>query len=203
MVDLPQPDSPTRPRVSPRSTLERHADDGLDRRRACAGGPAADRELLDQIGGLQQDGTVGGHLYATDSVAGAARALARRSSRPMACPWIVGDRPGARAPRSSQTPGTRACGQRGWNAQPGGGREHRRRLRPGSGVSSARRRRRRGGAARRAGPRCRGARVVEDVVDGARLDQAPGVHHQHPVGDAGHDAEVVGDQHDRRVEALA
>ena len=44
--------------------------------------------------------------------------------------------------------------------------------------------------------------VVEDLVERALLDDLARVHDQHPVGDLGDDAEVVGDQ-DRRQAALA
>ncbi len=47
--------------------------------------------------------------------------------------------------------------------------------------------------------RVRHARPVVEVVDVPDLDRPPGVHHQHPVGDAGDHAEVVGDQHHRRA----
>ena len=47
------------------------------------------------------------------------------------------------------------------------------------------------------------ARVGEDLGGRARLDDPPGVHHEHPVGDVGHDAEVVGDQDQRHAAALA
>ena len=40
-------------------------------------------------------------------------------------------------------------------------------------------------------------------VDVAALDGAAGVHHLHPVGDAGDHAEVVGDEHDRRARTRA
>ena len=43
--------------------------------------------------------------------------------------------------------------------------------------------------------------VVEDLLEGSGLDHPAGVHHHHPVGDVGDDAEVVGDQ-DHREPAL-
>ena len=46
------------------------------------------------------------------------------------------------------------------------------------------------------------ARVLQNVARGALLDHAAGVHHHHPVGHAGDDAEVVGD-HDHRHAELA
>ena len=38
-------------------------------------------------------------------------------------------------------------------------------------------------------------RVVEDLVQRTLLDDLPGVHHERVIGDLGHDAEVVRDQH--------
>ena len=46
VVDLPQPDSPTRPSASPRIDLERDAVDGLDVADGAPEQPAADREVL-------------------------------------------------------------------------------------------------------------------------------------------------------------
>ena len=37
-------------------------------------------------------------------------------------------------------------------------------------------------------------RVIEDVVERPLLDHPPGIHHDHAIGDVGHDAEVVGDE---------
>ena len=45
-------------------------------------------------------------------------------------------------------------------------------------------------------------RVVEDVVDGADLGLPPGVHHHDAVGHSRDDAQVVGDEKDRRVRAV-
>ncbi len=42
-------------------------------------------------------------------------------------------------------------------------------------------------------------RVVEDLVERRLLDDLAGIHHHHPVGHLGDDAEVVGDQHHRQV----
>ena len=47
-------------------------------------------------------------------------------------------------------------------------------------------------------PRCTGAAGREDLVERPLLDHPAGVHHQHPVGDFGDDAQVVGDQDRRR-----
>ena len=42
--------------------------------------------------------------------------------------------------------------------------------------------------------RCTGAALPEHLAYGAALDDAPGVHHRHPVAHAGDDAEVMGDE---------
>ena len=47
VVDLPEPDSPTSPRVSPRGQVERHVADGVDGRPVATAG--ANREVLDQV----------------------------------------------------------------------------------------------------------------------------------------------------------
>ena len=55
VVDLPQPDSPTRPRLSPSATVEVDAVDGLDRAdRPLDGEAARDREVLGQAGDVQE-----------------------------------------------------------------------------------------------------------------------------------------------------
>ena len=66
------------------------------------------------------------------------------------------------------------------------------------------RRCRRAAGSRRAAPIVYGCcGVGEQLVDRRLLDLAAGVHHEHAVGDLGDDAEVVGDQDDRRAEPLA
>ncbi len=45
-------------------------------------------------------------------------------------------------------------------------------------------------------------RIAEDGVDIAALDGATGVHHLHPIGDAGDDPEVVGDEHHAGAELV-
>eukprot|EP01035_Chromulina_nebulosa_P004109 gene4108-5610_t len=44
------------------------------------------------------------------------------------------------------------------------------------------------------------ARIVEQFVDRPRLDRPPRIHHQHLVGEAGNDAQVVRDDDERRAE---
>ena len=55
MVDLPQPDSPTRPRVSPRATDRSIPSTALTAPTLCRSTtPRRDREVLDQVGDRQQ-----------------------------------------------------------------------------------------------------------------------------------------------------
>ena len=55
VVDLPQPDSPTTPRVSPGVEGEAHAADGLDVADRAAQQPAApDREVHDEVADVEQ-----------------------------------------------------------------------------------------------------------------------------------------------------
>ena len=51
-------------------------------------------------------------------------------------------------------------------------------------------------------PRVRHLRAVEQLAVPGLLDAAPAVHHQDLIGHVGDDAEVVGDQHDRRAEVV-
>ena len=46
-------------------------------------------------------------------------------------------------------------------------------------------------------------RIGEKPVDRRFLDDAAGIHDDHPMGEFGDNAEIVGDQHDRRAGALA
>ena len=58
-------------------------------------------------------------------------------------------------------------------------------------------------AASRADPGCTGGCSAANRSSTERsLDRPTGVHHLHPVGDARDHAEVVGDQHDRRLQVL-
>ena len=52
-------------------------------------------------------------------------------------------------------------------------------------------------------PRVRVLRVVEDLVERALLDDPPGVHDRHPVGDVRHHAEVVGHEDHGRAGLVA
>ena len=110
-----------------------------------------------------------------------------------------GEPPARGGVRSAQT--GRRCGQRGSKAQPGrssGGR---------GGEPRDRRETRRGplvDARDRAEqpPRVRHPRAGEELARRRLLDDAPCVHHVHPLGAARHDAEVVGDEERRRSRGL-
>ena len=99
-VDFPQPDSPTRPTVSPGMTSRRHAIDGMHDRAAVRRESAADGELL-----------------ASRSIGLEQRQLALmrlpEGSMRLACAAPSERRPLRRISRS-------ASGQRGPKAQPGG-----------------------------------------------------------------------------------
>ena len=88
--------------------------------------------------------------------------------------------------------------QRGWNAQPDGGASMSAASRGSAAAAAVRERRHRGNRP----TRVRMPRVLEDVVDVADFRGAARVHHLHPVGDTGDDAEVVGDEHDRGLRQL-
>ena len=67
-VDLPQPDSPTSPSVSPLPTREADAVDGMHGADAPAQDAAAHRVMLDEVGDLEQ-GALIGHGAPTNSAA--------------------------------------------------------------------------------------------------------------------------------------
>ena len=243
MVDLPQPDSPTRPRVSPAPNGEGHPVDGLDRADLALEQDAlldrevlldvVDREQRVRVIGRRVDvelgrfGRIGGAVGCLGGAVGHRRrsailergvswvivvptAVRRRSRRPIRCvqPGRCGSAPGDCRPSGADPDarcGTRCPGtwsvnrHRGLNTQPfgtwisdGGW--------PGIGCSRvlplAVHPRHRAEQA----PGVGHLRVVEDLVDRARLHALAAVHDQHLVAGLGDDAEVVGDQDDRRVE---
>ena len=171
---------------------------------------ARDREVLDDVGGPQQ------HLTA--------RSITRdpppRARRPTSDP---GHRPRSRPRRASAAArgGRRGAASRRRRAPPAmsGGRRRSGRAAPAARREGAARRHvpaptaatpgwpaagaaagaRAAAGSSRAAPRCRGAGGRRRPRPRARLDDAAGVHHQHPVGDLGHHAHVVGDEHDRRA----
>ena len=229
MVDLPQPDSPTRPSVSPRRTCERHAGDGGHVADGAPEHAAADREVLHQVAwrraaaprrsvalGATATVSVTWRSPAGSMTTSAATRSARSTSARSESTVTLGERLGvvagravgvagrpaaARAPRSSQRPG-----------EPG---EAAARVERAARRASDERRRRaldrhqrlvadvvEPGQAGQQAERVRVAGLVEDLVGGAHLHLAAGVHHHHLVGEAGHHAEVVGDEDDRRVDLV-
>src|SRR5215470_6344307 len=52
-------------------------------------------------------------------------------------------------------------------------------------------------------PGVRMSRPLEDLADGARLHEAPEVHHQDAIGEQADDVEIVGDEEIAHVEAAA
>ena len=187
-VDLPQPDSPTMPSVSPRRRRERHAG---HRRQHLPG--AAHRVLPGQVGGDEQ--RLGRSLMLRPPSCASHAPRRPRSGR-------RATQQAARLPARSVSGGisarqrSTAYGQRGANGHPpgildGSGGE------PGicrSGWRSSplhrRDRRQQTGRVRvlGSGEHRRGRSFLDDVA---------GVHHEHPLGHPGDDAEVVGDPHDR------
>ena len=156
---------------------------------------ATDREVLDEVGDLEDGPWPASspsrrlrHATppATQVVGPHAGRLAGR--RPAAA------RAGRRRRRRS------AYGQRGRKAQPDGGSQHVGRRAGDRGEALA---------ARAPGgwPAARactgGSEWSKRSSTSPRSTDAAGVHHLHPVGDAGDDAEVVGDEHDRRAAARA
>ena len=144
-VDLPQPDSPTRPSVSPGRDVEadvvdrpHRADLAVDQQ------PRLDREVLDEVVDLEQVLAVlrrrpgpsrGGRVGLSRSCAGPPARC--RPRRPAGLLLLGSSSSGPRWPGASATrpraPGTsvqrpKACGQRGGSAQPSRRVEQRRRL---------------------------------------------------------------------------
>ncbi len=212
VVDFPQPDSPTSPSVSPRSTEKLTPETAWTSPTLCWNRPARiGNSLTRSVTSRTSCGSTGtGAPARVDGRHGVRSGAPSASSRSRRCAPRSGTRTsgrhrrgGAPAARCCTTPGTSAVGHRGWNAQPGG-----RKISDGgwplircSRLFLSDRRSRRGSDAS-SPSRVRVARLVEDLVDGADLHLPAGVHHQHAVGDAGDDAEVVRDQHDRRLGAV-
>ena len=208
-VVLPQPDSPTIPSVSP--SLQRRA---RRRRRRGRGRPCASNSTPDAHREVHLRGARPRAAASPLRVAHAVTVVAqRRRARSAPSTWR------ARAllleRRASSGPGGR---RRATRASSGGTSRALRRTRAGSAAGSGSPAA--GAAATAAGPgspaaapgasrstrgdraeqtpRVRVLRVVEQLVERALLDDAPGVHDEHAVGDVGDDAEVVGDEDDRR-----
>ena len=193
-VDFPQPDSPTRPSVSPSSrvrltpsTARTRADLAVDQ------DARLDREVLDEVG----------RPRAAVSPFTVATGFAGRSGRRPRGGALLIRRPSQQRSRvrAAAAPShlSNACGQRGGEPAAGRRAEQRRRLARDLGQAFGTRLCR-AGPATPAAPRCRGAggrRTSRRAC--AVLDDLAGVHHRDPVGDLGDDAEVVGDQHDRQA----
>ena len=109
-----------------------------------------------------------------------------------------------RRPRSSparlRRQRSKACGQRGANTQPGGGR-----IRSGTSPGMVASSRRGALGARRIAlqerPGVGVARAVEQVEHRALLDHLARIHHHHLVAELGDQAEIVRDEQDRAREA--
>ena len=153
-VDLPQPDSPTSPSVSP--SLEREADavDGAHpvRPRGRRRSPL-DREVLDEVGHLQQRIAASHYTLAPSRGAAAVVAASRAASSQQRsrCP-LAGAR--SRAAEARRSASKHMCAARREAAARRQGRAATAAL-PGS-APAARSAVGRAGRANRAGPRCRG-----------------------------------------------
>src|SRR3954464_9785110 len=248
VVDLPQPDSPTRPSVSPRNTAK------LTPSTACTA-PTCLRSRMPFVSGkcltrsrisISRSPAWGPPLPAL---------IAPPPSRPRArppcprpprerrrAPWRRPASPRRRAPTTARAAsgaaaGRRPCGGRCRRAPPAGAAVAAERLGRGEpwvdalvGLAHVRAARMERAARRLEDQRRRAAldrderlvawqveardrpeqtpcvRVLRRAEDGVLvgvLDDPPGVHHGDGVGDLRHDAEVVRDHHDRRVELAA
>ena len=184
-VDLPQPIR--RPgRGSRRARRRRLTPSTARTARAAPAKPAAHREVLDDV-------------------------ARRRAARPVMRRHATLRSSGARM-QAALVPARRSA-QRRVDARAAASRRERaarreaaarRAARSGSGtlpaiVASRARPRGRAAGSSRAGRACRGAAAGEELADRrASSTIAARIHHRDPVGDLGDDAEVVGDQDDRR-----
>ena len=208
-VDLPEPDSPTSPTTSPgitsRFTPSSALTDPTERpnSRPTADPPRAkctDRSVNDKIGVRESvcflaPGQASSATSTSSCTSGAP--FGRRSANRVAADGIpLRDRradPSVTGSLSAQI--AIACGQRGWNRQPGGG-SPRSGGAPGIVRSSV-------VVSEMVAPnssRVYGClRVGENLGHRALFDDPAGVHHGHPVARLADDAEVVRDQqHGRR-----
>ena len=189
-VDLPQPDSPTTPRISP----WRHSNETPSTARATL---ALDAELHRQVANLHQG--LGIHSATSAAVtAGAAisgHSLQGAKWHAAACPGPTSRSAGSSKQRSA------AYGQRGRKRQPSGrlarvGRATRDRRREAALAADHRQR-------LEQPLRVRVLRGVEDGAHRAGLDDPARVHDRDPVAGLGEHAEVVRDQDQRQPELLA
>ena len=196
VVDLPEPDSPTRPSVSPARDLEADAVDRLAR-----GRPSARRASPRWTGNrfvrsVDPEQRAVGRSH-RDRLAAGARARSRvRRAHPVAGPDLAQlaaarrrSRRRVRRTGSAARSGSRRAGRRGPAAGPGS-RSAAPRGRP----------RPRAAAARRAAPPCTDAPGWSNSSrTGRLLDDLARVHDGDVVGDLGDDAHVVGDQDHRHL----
>ena len=217
MVVLPQPDSPTRPNVSPALTVNETSDT------ACTAGhpalqdrPGGDRELLDQVAHLEQRRSAGAApSWASGRPGGAGGRVGdglRAGAVPSAAPAPAGPSTGCqqenRCARVSPVSGGSSVRHRsvarlhrGANRQPGGGL-----ARSGGSPPMVSSRcvlvlaQPRDGGQQRLGVRV--AHVPEQVAGLGGLDHPARVHHLDPVRVPGDHAHVVRDQQHRHAEAV-
>ena len=200
VVVLPQPDSPTRLKVSP--ALHSEAD-AVDRPHPPDGAPqepGPDGKMNLQV--VDDEQRRRRHRAPLDrhrmrGAAGAATASRPppRNGRPALCASPTGRKRGIL--RRAARRGRGRSAQRGWNGQPGGRSRRRRRL-AGDRIEP-----RVGGVDPRHALQQRHrvgmARMPEDLLDRPGLDDAAAIHDGDAMGDFGDDAEIVGDQDHRRA----
>ena len=181
IVDLPLPDSPTSPSISPWPSVERDAVDRVHDR-AAAGDARADAVVLDEVDDLER-----GHRRRRHPGPGWKQATR--------CPPPTLASSGSCVAHSAA-----ARGQRSTNEHPAGSSRSGR-TRPGISRRRAVVASPRDGAEQR--DRVRVLRRGEQLGGRRLLGLATRVEDEHAVGDVGDDAEVVGDEHDRGPEPLA
>ncbi len=202
VVDLPQPDSPTRPSVSPASMSKRHAGDGLHlrRRRVRMRPPPRTGKCLYEVVDLEQRRAGDGGSRRLDGPSRSSWHVIARSrrcaeQRPVGVARRRRARPsGWQAARWSRLVGRRAARARSCRQLVAGQRAARRERAAGRQVDQRRRRARdrrqpaavvdRRGSSR-AARRCTASAACRRRRRRRRSTSAPGVHHQHPVGHPG------------------
>ncbi len=190
-VDLPQPDSPTRPSASPRATRRSTPSTARSTSTGCLrtrrGERGVEREVHGEAAHLEQR-------------CGRAVRHARSAPRGSGRRWHARRRAGSAADRSSAQSGC-AISQRGWKRQPEGG-DTRSGGMPAIDSRCARRSSKSG--TERSSARVYGmARRAEDLGHRPRLDDPRGVHHGHALARLRDDREVVRDEHDRHARLAA
>ena len=216
-VVLPDPDSPTSPSVSPRRTSKLDPGHGLDDGHLPVEEPAPDREVLDQVADLDQRRLAGPHRLRARALAADVRAVTGIRRRARGQPLLGLHRAG----RVVVEPAADVMARAVRRAAPGAAS-----VDSGTSCSIAGPAARREAAGRRQvdevghvarddrqlvldvaherDARDQAARVrVERLAEqrhGVRLlDDLARVHHGDPVAHLRHDAQVVGDEDDRRA----